>query len=81
MSETAAPSTETPIPTADPGLTIQDLSAVLQVIQVASSRGAFKAEELSSVGKVYDRVFKFLDAAGAIPKQPLNNETKSKEIA
>jgi hypothetical protein len=80
MSETAAPSTETPT-TTEAGLTIQDLSAVLQVIQVASSRGAFKAEELSSVGKVYDRVFQFLDSAGAIKKAPPSSETKSKETA
>lgn len=52
------------------GLTIQDLTLTLQVIQVASSRGVFKADELSVIGGLYDRIFKFLDAAGAIQKAP-----------
>jgi len=51
------------------GLTIQDLTLTLQVIQVASSRGAFKADELSAIGGLYDRIFKFLDAAGAFKGQ------------
>jgi hypothetical protein len=63
---TTEPTTETPAEA--PGLTIQDLTMVLQIVQVAASRGAFKAEELSAVGGLYDRVFKFLDAAGALKK-------------
>lgn len=63
---TSEPTTETPADA--PGLTIQDLTMVLQIVQVAASRGAFKAEELSAVGGLYDRVFKFLDAAGALKK-------------
>ncbi len=55
--ETAAPS---------PGLTIQDLSLALQIVQVATSRGAFKAEELSAVGGLYDRLFAFLKSSGAL---------------
>ena len=58
--------TDTPQQT---GLTIQDLTLALQVIQVASSRGAFKADELTAVGGLYDRVFKFLEASGAINAQ------------
>ena len=60
--------TTTETTTEAPGLTIQDLTMVLQIVQVAASRGAFKAEELSAVGGLYDRVFKFLDAAGALKK-------------
>ena len=55
---------------AAPGLTVQDLTLTLQVIQVATSRGAFKADELTSIGGLYDRVFKFLEAAGAITTAP-----------
>jgi hypothetical protein len=61
--------TQTEAPAA-PGLTIQDLTLTLQVVQVATSRGAFKADELTAVGGLYDRLFKFLDAAGAITKTP-----------
>ena len=56
------------------GLTIQDLTLTLQAIQVASSRGAFKADELSAIGGLYDRIFKFLEAAGAINTQPAPTE-------
>ena len=52
------------------GLTIQDLTLTLQVIQVATSRGAFKADELTHVGGLYDRIFKFLESTGAISTQP-----------
>ena len=52
------------------GLTIQDLSLVLQIIQVSSARGAFRAEELSAIGGLHDRIFKFLEASGAISKTP-----------
>ena len=52
------------------GLTIQDLTLTLQVIQVATNRGAFKAEELTAIGGLYDRVIKFLDAAGALAPAP-----------
>lgn len=58
-------------PTTPPGLTIQDLTLAMQIIQVATSRGAIKADELSAVGGLYDRLFKFLDHAGAITKTPV----------
>jgi hypothetical protein len=61
----------TAAPEAQTGLTVQDLTLVLQVIQVASSRGAFKADELTAVGGLYDRIFKFLEASGAITTKPV----------
>jgi hypothetical protein len=64
---TTAPTTDAPVQT---GLTVQDLTLTLQVIQVAASRGAFKADELTSVGGLYDRIFKFLESTGAITTQP-----------
>ena len=60
--DTTAPAVD---PTAVPGLTIQDLTLTQQIIQVATSRGAFKADELSVVGGVYDRITKFLDSVAA----------------
>jgi hypothetical protein len=64
--------TATPAEVEPTGLTIQDLNLVLQVIQVSATRGAFKAEELSMVGGLHDRIYKFLDAAGAFVKAPVN---------
>ena len=49
------------------GLTLQDLQAVVNVIQVCSTRGAFKAEELSGVGALFNKIVMFLDQNS--PKQ------------
>jgi hypothetical protein len=47
----------------NPDLTINDLSGLKSVIDVATQRGAFKAGELEAVGKIYNRLDKFLAAA------------------
>ena len=39
-----------------PQITVADIATLKQIVEVASSRGAFRAEELSQVGNVYDRV-------------------------
>lgn len=49
-----------------PGLSIQDLMLMVTTIQVTAQRGAFKAEELSSIGGLYERLVGFLKANGAI---------------
>tara|TARA_B100000989_G_scaffold288775_1_gene259855 strand:+ start:448 stop:768 length:321 start_codon:yes stop_codon:yes gene_type:complete len=43
-----------------PQLSIADLQALLNVIDVASSRGAFRANELTNVGGIADKLTKFL---------------------
>jgi len=48
-------------------LTLQDIAAMVQVIQVATERGAWKPDELSTVGVLYDRMMAFLGAAGLDP--------------
>ena len=53
-----------------PNLTIGDLVLTAQIIQVAASKGVFKAEELRPVGDFYDRLVTFLEASGAITKTP-----------
>ena len=53
---------------AAPSLSIQDLIAMLQIITVVSQRGAVRAEEMSQVGTIYDKLVKFLEANGAISR-------------
>ena len=43
-------------------LTIQDLAGLKTVIDVATTRGAFKANEMLSVGTVYNKLEAFLNA-------------------
>lgn len=45
-----------------PELTVQDLTAMKTVIDVASSRGAFKPNEMATVGTLYNKLEVFLTA-------------------
>lgn len=47
---------------AQPELNVSDLQNLRILLDVAVSRGAFKAPELSSVGAVFDRLNSFLNA-------------------
>jgi hypothetical protein len=46
-------------------ITIADLDTVRTVIDLASSRGAFRAGELQQVGELYNKLTNFLQAAAA----------------
>jgi hypothetical protein len=43
-------------------LTINDLNAMKVIIDIASSRGAFKPAEMTVVGQTYTKLTTFLDA-------------------
>ena len=43
-------------------ITIADLDTIKNIIDLACSRGAFRGEELSQVGVVYDKLTAFLAA-------------------
>jgi len=45
-----------------PDLNISDLVALKSIIDVASQRGAFKANELEAVGKTYNKLNTFLES-------------------
>lgn len=57
--------TDTNAQTENVELTVQDLNALRSIIDVASTRGTFKAEEMSAVGAVYNKLSGFLDAIAA----------------
>ena len=44
-------------------LTLNDLAALRSIIDVASTRGAFKPAEMVAVGTVYSKLEKFLEIA------------------
>lgn len=46
-------------------LTVNDLNALKQIIDVASSRGAFKPNEMTTIGTVYNKLETFLNAVAA----------------
>jgi len=43
-------------------ITISDLDTIKNIINLAATRGAFRGEELSMVGTVYDKLTEFLEA-------------------
>ena len=50
-------------------LTINDLNAMRTIIDIASSRGAFKPNEMVAVGQTYNKLSAFLDTVAKQPKQ------------
>jgi len=51
-------------------LTVADMASVLSVIELACARGAFRANEMSVLGPVYDRLKAFVDATNSMASQP-----------
>jgi hypothetical protein len=52
-------------------LKLADLLLAAQVIQLATQRGAIRAEEMEQVGGLYNRLVTFLQVSGALqPSQP-----------
>ena len=66
---------------ANVSLSLQDLLLTAQALQIAAQRGAFKAEEFSQVGKVFDHLVAFLTSSGALTptasSAPSSDETTS----
>ena len=63
-------------------LQLQDLMLAAQVIQLASQRGAIRAEEMSQVGGLYERIVAFLQASGALqPAQTPNTDAPAESPA
>jgi len=46
-------------------ITIADLNLLKNIVDLASTRGAFRGTELTQVGQVYDKLAAFLDAVVA----------------
>jgi len=44
-------------------LTIGDMASLKALLEAAVNRGAFRANELTTVGAVYDKLSQFVDAA------------------
>jgi|688.fasta_scaffold164281_3 hypothetical protein len=50
-------------------LNVNDLNAMKTIIDLASSRGAFKASEMMAVGQVYNKLSSFLASVSKQPNQ------------
>jgi hypothetical protein len=64
--EDTAPQAEAPAQEQQgPDLTVQDLQALKNIIDVASQRGAFKPNEMVTVGQTYGKLEAFLAAVAS----------------
>jgi len=43
-------------------ITIADLDLLKNIVDLASTRGAFRAAEMKEIGEVYDKLTQFLEA-------------------
>lgn len=67
MSEAATEFTqeESPEETQAESISLNDLASLMQIVELASTRGAFRAAEMSTVGALFDRLNGFLSAVQA----------------
>jgi len=49
---------------APPSLALSDLILLYNLVKVTAERGAIKAEEMTAVGAVYEKLGKFLQSSG-----------------
>lgn len=64
-------------------ISLQDLQVLLQIVDLASSRGAFRGVELTQVGAIFDKLNSFLTFIAAQQKaaQEQNAGEQSAEYA
>jgi cyclophilin family peptidyl-prolyl cis-trans isomerase len=60
-------------------ITIADLDVIKQIIDLASTRGAFKGPELAQIGEVYNKLTTFLDLAAAQAQQEQSPDTQDQQ--
>mgnify|MGYP003682448175 CR=1 FL=1 len=60
-------------------LSLQDLVLMMNLIRATAERGAIRAEEMTEVGTVYNKLVQFLTESGAIQPTAPQEETASAE--
>ena len=62
-------------------LQIADILLAAQTIQLGSTRGAFRPEEFTQIGGLYERLVGFLQASGAITVPAASSEEAAEPTA
>ena len=57
-------------------ISLEDLTTVKDLLDLAATRGAFRGSELRTVGEIYDQISKFLEAIFAQAQADLNEQNK-----
>lgn len=66
---------------APPSLALSDLVLLLNLIRASAERGAIRAEEMSEVGSVYQKLIQFLEASGALKPAPAQQAPTAQDSA
>jgi hypothetical protein len=74
MADAVDQNTQVPAQPQGPDLTVTDLQNLRAIIDVACTRGAFKAAEMAAVGTVFNKLDTFLNAVA--PQQPAQDSAK-----
>lgn len=61
-------------------LQLADLVTALETIQLASSRGAYKPEEFTVIGGVYERIYAFLESTGAVSQPAPEGQQQGNQV-
>jgi hypothetical protein len=62
-------------PVENPGLSLNDITACVSIIDIVTKRGAFEGPEMADVGAVRNRLASFLDAAKAAQEPATDQPT------
>ena len=57
-----------------PSLAISDLILLHNLVKITADRGAIKAEEMSAVGSVYEKLGQFLQSSGVFNQPPVQTD-------
>ena len=60
-------------------ITIADLNTLKNIIDLASTRGAFRAAEMKEIGEVYNKLSSFLEAVMAQANEQETNNAEAGE--
>ena len=71
--ESDAPEMEAP-EQADTSISLQDLQVLANIVDLATQRGAFRGNELSQVGAVFDKLSAFLSQVAAAQAEQTEGE-------
>lgn len=67
---------EQPAGQATDSITLQELQLLAQIVDLATQRGAFRGNELTTVGGVYDRLTTFLAGVAAAQQAQASAEAQ-----
>lgn len=73
MNEETVVTSENTVPES---ISLQDLQVLLQIVDLASSRGAFRGPELTQVGAIFDKLNSFLSFIGEQQKAKAEAEAQ-----